>query len=113
MYIHSRDISLHFRNRSLHSDKLLPRSFQNRLLRRLSRVVQREMKVVALVSGGKDSCLNMLHCVANGHQIVALANLRPPSHSDKGLSASFLSLHDVFWKISHTKVYLSQIAQMN
>ncbi|CAG8586228.1 1334_t:CDS:10 [Paraglomus brasilianum] len=41
------------------------------------------MKVVALVSGGKDSCLNMLHCVANGHQIVALANLRPPSHSDK------------------------------
>ncbi|CAG8541586.1 9750_t:CDS:10 [Paraglomus occultum] len=41
------------------------------------------MKVVALVSGGKDSCLNMLHCVANGHQIVALANLRPPSHSNK------------------------------
>ncbi|NWJ07108.1 DPH6 ligase, partial [Crypturellus undulatus] len=28
-------------------------------------------------SGGKDSCYNMMHCVAAGHQIVALANLRP------------------------------------
>uniref|UniRef100_A0A8C6XHU7 Diphthine--ammonia ligase n=1 Tax=Naja naja TaxID=35670 RepID=A0A8C6XHU7_NAJNA len=35
------------------------------------------MKVVALISGGKDSTYNMMHCVAAGHQIVALANLRP------------------------------------
>jgi diphthine-ammonia ligase len=35
------------------------------------------MKVVALISGGKDSCFNMMHCVANGHEIVALANLYP------------------------------------
>ncbi|TWW71950.1 Diphthine--ammonia ligase [Takifugu flavidus] len=28
-------------------------------------------------SGGKDSCYNMMQCVAAGHQIVALANLRP------------------------------------
>uniref|UniRef100_A0A8C6Z268 Diphthine--ammonia ligase n=1 Tax=Nothoprocta perdicaria TaxID=30464 RepID=A0A8C6Z268_NOTPE len=27
--------------------------------------------------GGKDSCYNMMQCVAAGHQIVALANLRP------------------------------------
>lgn len=40
------------------------------------------MKVVALVSGGKDSCYNMLQCVQHGHHIVALANLRPnPSSS--------------------------------
>ena len=32
-------------------------------------------------SGGKDSCFNMMQCVAEGHQIVALANLRP---SDQG-----------------------------
>ena len=32
-------------------------------------------------SGGKDSCFNLLQCVAEGHQIVALANLRP---KDKG-----------------------------
>ncbi|KAJ8331022.1 hypothetical protein O5D80_001032 [Batrachochytrium dendrobatidis] len=40
------------------------------------------MKVVALISGGKDSCFNMMHCVANGHTIVALANLHPPSTSN-------------------------------
>jgi diphthine-ammonia ligase len=36
------------------------------------------MRVVALISGGKDSCFNMMQCVAAGHEIVALANLRPP-----------------------------------
>ncbi|XP_061824159.2 diphthine--ammonia ligase isoform X1 [Nerophis lumbriciformis] len=36
-----------------------------------------EMKVVALISGGKDSCYNMMQCVAAGHHIAALANLRP------------------------------------
>lgn len=35
------------------------------------------MKVVALISGGKDSCFNMMQCVAAGHDIVALANLYP------------------------------------
>lgn len=35
------------------------------------------MRVVALISGGKDSCYNMMQCVAAGHTIVALANLRP------------------------------------
>uniref|UniRef100_A0A8C4E8M9 Diphthine--ammonia ligase n=1 Tax=Dicentrarchus labrax TaxID=13489 RepID=A0A8C4E8M9_DICLA len=35
------------------------------------------MKVVALISGGKDSCYNMMQCVTAGHRIVALANLRP------------------------------------
>lgn len=28
-------------------------------------------------SGGKDSCYNMMQCVAAGHRIAALANLRP------------------------------------
>ncbi|XP_026195846.1 diphthine--ammonia ligase [Anabas testudineus] len=40
------------------------------------------MKVVALISGGKDSCYNMMQCVAAGHQLVALANLRP-AHTDE------------------------------
>lgn len=34
-------------------------------------------RVLALVSGGKDSCFSMLQCVAAGHQIVGLANLKP------------------------------------
>nr|XP_019953395.1 PREDICTED: diphthine--ammonia ligase isoform X1 [Paralichthys olivaceus] len=40
------------------------------------------MKLVALISGGKDSCYNMMQCVAAGHRIVALANLRP-AHTDE------------------------------
>ncbi|MED6211220.1 hypothetical protein PIB30_071649 [Stylosanthes scabra] len=35
------------------------------------------MKVVALVSGGKDSCYAMMKSIHYGHQIVALANLLP------------------------------------
>ncbi|KAG7669670.1 hypothetical protein Ndes2437B_g05856 [Nannochloris sp. 'desiccata'] len=35
------------------------------------------MKVVALVSGGKDSCFNMVLCQRYGHEVVALANLLP------------------------------------
>ncbi|CCJ30156.1 unnamed protein product [Pneumocystis jirovecii] len=35
------------------------------------------MKVAALISGGKDSCYNMMYCIANGHEIIALANLQP------------------------------------
>lgn len=43
------------------------------------------MRVAALVSGGKDSCYNMMQCVAEGHEIVALANLHP---KDKGKNIS-------------------------
>uniref|UniRef100_A0A0B7AT19 Diphthine--ammonia ligase n=3 Tax=Arion vulgaris TaxID=1028688 RepID=A0A0B7AT19_9EUPU len=35
------------------------------------------MKTAALISGGKDSCFNMMCCIAEGHDIVALANLHP------------------------------------
>ena len=34
-------------------------------------------RVIALVSGGKDSCYSMLQAVAAGHEIVGLANLMP------------------------------------
>ncbi|XP_022719039.1 diphthine--ammonia ligase [Durio zibethinus] len=39
------------------------------------------MKVVALVSGGKDSCYAMMKCIQHGHQIIALANLLPADDS--------------------------------
>ncbi|KAJ9088842.1 diphthine--ammonia ligase, variant 2 [Entomophthora muscae] len=48
------------------------------------------MKVVALISGGKDSCFNMMECVKNGHEIVALANLHPPESSDKHEMDSYM-----------------------
>uniref|UniRef100_A0A915PHZ2 Diphthine--ammonia ligase n=1 Tax=Setaria digitata TaxID=48799 RepID=A0A915PHZ2_9BILA len=37
-----------------------------------------QMKVVGLVSGGKDSCYNLMLCEKYGHEIVCLANLYPP-----------------------------------
>jgi diphthine-ammonia ligase len=35
------------------------------------------LNVIALISGGKDSFFSILHCQANGHTVVALANLYP------------------------------------
>lgn len=34
--------------------------------------------VIALISGGKDSLYSILHCIRNGHNVVALGNLHPP-----------------------------------
>jgi diphthine-ammonia ligase len=40
------------------------------------------LQVIALVSGGKDSFFSILHCLAAGHAVVALANLHPPVPDD-------------------------------
>ena len=39
------------------------------------------LNIIALISGGKDSLYSLLHCLRNGHRIVALANLYPPGQS--------------------------------
>ncbi|KAL4778702.1 hypothetical protein BJX76DRAFT_362467, partial [Aspergillus varians] len=39
---------------------------------------QSGLNVIALISGGKDSLYSILHCIRNGHKVVALANLHPP-----------------------------------
>jgi diphthine-ammonia ligase len=36
------------------------------------------MNVVALVSGGKDSCYSILKCLSHGHNVIALAHISPP-----------------------------------
>lgn len=36
------------------------------------------MKFVALLSGGKDSCYNLIKCIQKGHDLIAVANLMPP-----------------------------------
>jgi diphthine-ammonia ligase len=41
------------------------------------------MKYVALLSGGKDSCYNLLHCQKNGHELVAAASLGPKPGSEE------------------------------
>jgi len=35
------------------------------------------MKVIGLVSGGKDSCYAMQLAIQQGHEVMALANLLP------------------------------------
>ncbi|CAI5438809.1 unnamed protein product [Caenorhabditis angaria] len=40
------------------------------------------MEVVGLISGGKDSCYNLMCAVKDGHKIVALANLHPPKNAE-------------------------------
>ncbi|KAJ5480690.1 hypothetical protein N7539_006584 [Penicillium diatomitis] len=39
------------------------------------------LNVIALISGGKDSLYSILHCIRNGHKVVALANLHPALRS--------------------------------
>jgi len=40
------------------------------------------LSVIALISGGKDSFYSILHCQANGHRVVALANLYPSREAE-------------------------------
>lgn len=35
------------------------------------------MDIIGLISGGKDSCYNLMCAVKEGHRIAALANLHP------------------------------------
>lgn len=55
------------------------------------------MKFVALVSGGKDSCFNVLHCLKQGHELVATANLYPKDESLQELDSYMFQTvgHDV------------------
>lgn len=43
-------------------------------------------------SGGKDSCYNMMQCIAAGHHIVALANLRPDENQGKYMTFFFWTI---------------------
>lgn len=42
-----------------------------------------KMKVIALLSGGKDSLFNLYLASKENHEIVAIANLKPPNESDE------------------------------
>ncbi|KAF8076527.1 hypothetical protein FPV67DRAFT_1664788 [Lyophyllum atratum] len=41
------------------------------------------MKYLALLSGGKDSCFNLLHCAKNGHELLAAASLGPEAGKEE------------------------------
>ena len=42
-----------------------------------------QQRVVALVSGGKDSTYTIYKCLKEGHTIVALAHLSPPEGKEE------------------------------
>lgn len=49
------------------------------------------LNVIGLISGGKDSFFSLLHCLANNHRVIALANLYPSRASSYGNSPQDLN----------------------
>lgn len=51
----------------------------------------KSLDVIGLISGGKDSFFSLLHCLANTHRVVALANLYPSGAISLGESEEDLN----------------------
>ena len=76
------------------------------------------LNVIALISGGKDSFFSILHCMRNGHKVVALANLYPQAvppqlsadavEGEKELEQDLNSL--MFQTVGHTVIPLYEQA---
>ncbi|KAF2842812.1 adenine nucleotide alpha hydrolases-like protein [Patellaria atrata CBS 101060] len=62
------------------------------------------LNVIALISGGKDSFFSILHVLANGHRVVALANLHP-SDTENEDTNSFM-----YQTVGHTVIPLYERA---
>ncbi|KAF2003391.1 adenine nucleotide alpha hydrolases-like protein, partial [Amniculicola lignicola CBS 123094] len=45
------------------------------------------LNVIALISGGKDSFFSILHCLANGGEVTALANLHPVEDEEDDINS--------------------------
>ena len=45
------------------------------------------MHFAALLSGGKDSCYNVMKCQEHGHVLVCLANLMPADQSEQEINS--------------------------
>ncbi|XBW36280.1 hypothetical protein QEN19_001869 [Hanseniaspora menglaensis] len=58
------------------------------------------MKFLALVSGGKDSHYNIIHCLKNGHELTVMANLRPLDLNEQELDSFMFQTcgHDLIEK---------------
>ncbi|KAF9919266.1 hypothetical protein FBU30_011079 [Linnemannia zychae] len=59
------------------------------------------MKVVGLISGGKDSFYNLMQCVANGHSVIALGNLHPKPQDNKDELDSYM-----YQTVGHDVIHL-------
>lgn len=61
------------------------------------------LKVIALISGGKDSLFSLLHCLANGHEIIALANIYPAAPEDGSTPIEDIDSY-MYQTVGHTVV---------
>ena len=69
------------------------------------RLPRSSMKVIGLVSGGKDSIFNLLECVRLGHTIVCIANLHPPADNKGGEEEIVQELDSyMFQTVGHTAI---------
>jgi diphthine-ammonia ligase len=77
------------------------------------------LKVIALISGGKDSFYSLLHCIQNGHKVVALGNLYPPTPPRKSHGRGVTDEEDgaepdlnsfMYQTVGHTVIPLYEIA---
>ncbi|KAK3053249.1 hypothetical protein LTR09_005875 [Extremus antarcticus] len=66
------------------------------------------LNVVCLISGGKDSLFSILHCLENGHNVVAIANLYPASSVGGGAVEDSDSY--MYQTIGHTVIPLYERA---
>ncbi|CAD6504154.1 BgTH12-05889 [Blumeria graminis f. sp. triticale] len=65
------------------------------------------LNVIALISGGKDSFYSLMHCIENGHRIVALANLHPPQTQPDGKEESPSDMNSFMYQtVGHTVIPL-------
>ncbi|KAG0300495.1 hypothetical protein BGZ98_009133 [Dissophora globulifera] len=59
------------------------------------------MKILGLISGGKDSFYNLMQCVAHGHEIIALGNLHPAPQDKKDELDSYM-----YQTVGHDVIHL-------
>ncbi|KAF9181763.1 hypothetical protein BGZ50_005324 [Haplosporangium sp. Z 11] len=59
------------------------------------------MKILGLISGGKDSFYNLMQCVANGHTVIALGNLHPNPQDNKDELDSYM-----YQTVGHDVIHL-------
>ena len=63
------------------------------------------LNVVGLISGGKDSFYSLLHCIANQHRVIALANLYPPGVTSPSVTTEDLNSY-MYQTAGHTIIPL-------
>lgn len=72
------------------------------------------LNVIALISGGKDSFFSILHCLKNGHRIVALASMYPPVRPNAAEGLEEVTEEDLnsymYQTVGHTVVPLYEQA---